>query len=96
MNHTLPANKSCTCQSDCPNENYLESVGKMAVAVRAKRYRLSAQRVFDYTKLKVLSVALDAGRVSGFDRLIAALYSPEHKVACWGDPVVQLVANGKS
>ena len=65
-----------------------DSTANIAQIVRAKRYRLSAQATLDHSKVRVLSVAMDASRVGGKDTLYSALWSCENSCGCWGDPMV--------
>ena len=63
-------------------------VGNLSQRVRAKRYRDSCADVFTSRKVRIISLANDASRVSGKEVLYSAMYSPEQGLACWGDPMV--------
>ena len=63
--------------------------GNEAQNTRAKRYRLCSGEAMDSSKVRVLSVAMDASRVGGKDTLYTAMWAPELSQGCWGDPMVR-------
>ena len=64
------------------------STANEAIKTRPKRYREHCQAEFHHSQVKILSVSLDASRVSGKDTLYLAVCSTEKSIACWGDPQV--------
>ena len=67
-----------------------DSTANLAQRDRAKGYRDSASESFHSSKVRVVSVASDASRVSGRDLMVSSLYAPEIDLACWGDPMVRM------
>ena len=71
--------------------------GKQGMAVRTanrvikdrpKRYRECCQEAFHHSKVRIVSIAMDATRVSGRDTQYHAAFAPELQRACWADPQV--------
>lgn len=56
--------------------------------VRAKRYRECAQDAFEKQKVRILSLATDASRISGKETLVTAMCDPLRQVSCWCVPMV--------
>ena len=71
---------------------FLDGVAKRTAnevqSTRAKRYRETAAKHMASSKVGVLSVAMDASRVSGKDTLYTALWGSDVGRGCWGDPMV--------
>ena len=70
-----------------------DTTGDMALAIRAKRYRVTAKREMHHSRTKILSVAMGASRLSLEDRFYSAFYSPAARKSCLGDPMVPQTPN---
>ena len=66
------------------------STGNQTIQLRVGQYARAAEDEFSRPEHNVLSVAMDASRVSGKDTLYLAVFSPKTQKAFWAPPQVPL------